>query len=90
MKQIDIFGNEHDIEELEVAPKSKSYKEMFRAKYGFKKGYICKNCKYRKSLDYHYKHYHKCEKLGISNSSSTDIRLSDEACNLYEELLKGE
>lgn len=87
MKQIDIFGNEVEPIDLLPLPK-KTIKEKFREQYGYLYGKICKDCKYHKRFDYHHKYYHKCEKIGISNSEATDIRLKDVACNLYEKLLK--
>ena len=84
MKQIDIYGNEVEAEDL-LPPTRETLKEKFRRKYGYLDGKYCKDCKYHHRFDYHYKYYHKCEKLGISNSEATDIRLKDIACNLYEE-----
>ena len=84
MKQIDIFGNEVDPVDL-LPPPKKTIKEKFREQNGYLCGKICKDCKFHHRFDYHYKHFHKCEKLGISNSEATDIRLKDCACNLYEE-----
>jgi len=46
----------------------------------------CKACKYRIRIKYHGKSFNKCEKLGLSHSEATDIRLKC-ICNLYE---KGE
>ena len=85
MKQIDVFGNEIEIVVEPPTIYHISLKEQFRRKNGYLKGKQCKNCKYHHRFDYHYKYYHKCEKLGISNSEATDIRLKDVACNLYEE-----
>jgi hypothetical protein len=86
MKQIDIFGNE--IEIVDEPPKicHINLKEQFRRKNGYLEGKQCENCKYHHRYDYHYKYYHKCEKLGITNSEATDIRLKDVACNLFEEV----
>lgn len=87
MKQYDIFGNEVDIETIQIYPpprSGKTMKQKFRYNYGFKNGYFCKNCKYFVECTYNRK-YFKCEKLGITSSSATDIRKSDVACNLYEE-----
>ena len=83
-KQLDIYGNE--IELIDIPPTRKTIKDIFREKYGYLHGKCCRNCKHHHILEYHYKNYHKCEKLGISNSEATDIRLKDVACNLYEEV----
>jgi hypothetical protein len=87
MLQYDIFGNLVEIEDEEEInqPKRITLKEKFRLEYGFLPDKKCKDCKYHQKFEYHYKNYHKCEKLGISNSEATDIRLKDTACTLYEE-----
>lgn len=87
MKQYDIFGNAIDVEKIQSYPpprSGKTLKSKFRNNYGFKDGFFCKNCKYFVECQYNRK-YFKCEKLGITSSSATDIRKSDVACNLYEE-----
>ena len=87
MKQIDIFGNEIDYERtLIITGKryGKTIKANFRNSYGFKKGFFCKNCKYFNEYTYN-RTYFKCEKIGITHSSATDIRKKDIACNLYKE-----
>lgn len=83
-KQLDIFGVEHDVIDIDKKSTKKSIKEKFRNNYGYKNGEFCKNCKFHHRLEYHYKYYHKCEKIGISNSVATDIRLSDIACSLFQ------
>lgn len=85
MKQIDVFGNETETMEV-VSKHNYTLKQKFRLHYGFLEGKYCKTCKYHSRFEYNYKYYHKCEKLGISNSSATDIRLKDVACKLYEEV----
>ena len=44
----------------------------------------CENCKYFKSIVRSGVTYFKCEKMGTSYSSATDIRKNDIACILYE------
>ena len=85
MKQVDIFGNEIPLEELEPKPLEGqggriTLKTWFRNNYGFQNGLYCKNCKYFKNKKGHY----KCEKMSTSNSRDTDIRKNDIACDLYE------
>ena len=60
-------------------------KKDLEEKNGYKKGFKCSQCKYHHRFDYNNKYFHKCEKMGISHSTATDIRLKDEACNLFEE-----
>lgn len=87
MKQLDIMGNEIDYFELNKPQINihESLKERFRKINGYLKGKTCKECKYHKAFKYHYKTYHKCEKMGISSSEATDIRLKDCACRLFED-----
>ncbi len=89
MKQIDIFGNETDIADIQYNENSKKgaipIKIKFRNAYGYKDGYYCKNCKHFGVIYHNLKNYYKCEKIGISSSSATDIRVKDTACRLYEE-----
>lgn len=87
-KQLDIFGNEVDVETIIYPPSrsGKTFKSDFRHIYGFDKEHQCKNCKYFREFYYNYKHYFKCEMLGITHSQATDIRKKDYACKLYKEL----
>lgn len=43
----------------------------------------CRTCKHLISAEWHGKIYHKCELYGISRSVSTDWRLSEKACGMY-------
>lgn len=86
MKQIDIFGNEVDVETIIEKKQKKrlTIKEKFRQIHGFKEGFKCANCIYFWCDSHNNKNYYKCKKIGISNSNATDIRLKDIACNLFE------
>ena len=84
MIQYDFWGNEIEIKD-ELPPMRKTLKEKFREQNGFLFGKHCRDCKYHHRFDYHNKYYHKCEKLGISNSAATDIKAKEMACNLFEE-----
>lgn len=89
MKQVDIFGNEIPLEEIEYKPLEHQggripFKTKFRSFHGFKEGLYCKNCKYFEEHGYNRKTFFKCKKLGVSSSTATDIRKNDIACNLYE------
>jgi len=86
-KQIDIFGNEISLDEIEQPIKGRmSIKDKFRYNYGYDLLHNCKNCKYFREFDYNYKRYFKCEMLGITSSAATDIRKKDIACKLYKEV----
>ena len=89
MRQLDIYGNEVPLEEIEPKVLEKqggriTLKSHFRNCYGFRQGFYCKNCKYFKSIVRSGVTYYKCEKMGTSYSSATDIRKNDIACILYE------
>lgn len=89
MKQLDIFGKEIDVEKLNEELKRQTIskptiKGKFRAIYGYDETNRCKDCVFHECLHYNKKNYHKCGKMGFSNSKATDIRLSDYACRLFE------
>lgn len=91
MKQLDIFGNLVDIEtiiEEQNKQKKQTIKQKFREIYGFKNGYKCANCIYLYCRFHNNRNYYKCEKMGLSHSIATDIRLKDVACNLFEKAKK--
>lgn len=90
MKQIDIYGNEIPLEEIEPKALEKqggriALKSYFRNCYGFRQGLYCKNCKCFKKITRNGKTYFKCIKLGLGHSNTTDIMKNDIACCLYEE-----
>ena len=59
-------------------------KAEFRRIFGYDFTHQCKECKYCVKRVMSKVHY-KCEKMGMSHSSATDIRLKDAACRLFEE-----
>lgn len=81
MRQIDLFGNEIDVKDLETTV-PKSIRGAFRKMYGFNHKHTCKDCKFlvSKMRD---RTYYKCSLMGISASEATDIRLKDVACNAW-------
>lgn len=87
-KQIDIFGNEISIVDITITENKylgrKSIKQKFRENYGYKKDFYCKDCDYFKEYHTNDRKYFKCQKIGITSSSATDIRKKDIACNLYK------
>ena len=89
-KQIDIFGNEVDVDVIFATEKNLLHggritkKSLFRLVNGFKEGCYCKNCNYFVEKE-HNRKYFKCKNLGVSSSKATDIRKNDIACNLYQE-----
>ena len=89
MKQLDIYGNEVDLKELDSKPFEKqccmiTLKIWFRNFYGYRQGFYCKNCKFFESKTGREKICYKCTKMSTSSNKETDIRKNDIACNLYE------
>ena len=83
-KQIDIFGNETNVQVQKSKKSKKTIKQKFRAINGYDESNKCKDCVHRISSRYHDKILHKCEMIGLTHSEATDIRLKDFACNLFE------
>lgn len=83
MKQIDIFGNEHDVSEEEKKPSGRRYRRM-QELFGTVDGKTCKTCKHLCSYTQS-RTWYKCELWIKSKSTATDIRLRDTACGKYEE-----
>ena len=63
--------------------KRETLKDKFRKQYGFKDGCYCKDCDFFGSYTQQ-RTWYKCQMLGFSHSTATDIRKSDIACNLYQ------
>lgn len=85
--QIDLFGHEIPVSEAQNRKKTgrrETIKDCFRKMYGFKEGHTCDECRYLKRYRYGSGIYNKCQKIGITNSPATDIRLKDTACRLFE------
>lgn len=89
IKQIDIFGNEIDINELFLKEQQnyanrryKTMQELHKTLEGFKCGDYKNFLRYRNRGGT--KTYFKCAKWIISNSEATDIRVKDMACRKFE------
>lgn len=86
-KQLDIFGSEVDIRLLPKQIRNHetpSIKAKFRSLNGTKQGYYCRDCKYFITCKANTRTYYKCQFMGIVENNTPEIRLSDVACNLYE------
>lgn len=79
----DLFGNE--ISEVETVKKGyyAERKKQLEYKKSFNKNVCCKVCKH---LDYHRRNkvYYKCELIGFSLSSASDIKTGF-VCKKFEE-----
>ena len=86
-RQIDLFGKEVPVSETvkKQGGRRESIQSAFRKMYGFDSDHQCRQCRF--VLHYHYGNstFNKCEKIGVTNSVATDIRLKDMACSLFEE-----
>lgn len=85
MKQLDIFGNEVEVEEVPILKQGRPKTKTMQERYGEFKGFYCKGCKHCVRCEYHDKTYYKCELWFVSNSEASDIRLKDTACMKYKE-----
>lgn len=89
MKQLDIYGNEIPLEEIENKALEHqggriTLRTLFRNCYGYRQGLYCKNCKYFQVKTRKKEMYYKCTKMSVSANRETDIRKNDIACSLYE------
>ncbi len=79
---IDLFGNVHDME-----LKGESQYQNFRRVNGYRKTSKenrCKNCQHGFKVNFYERLYFKCDLMGVSYSSATDIRMNS-VCNVWEE-----
>lgn len=86
VKQLDIFGNEVEIEIVEsIQPNSRSLTATMNEIWGTLENKRCGECKHFLRLRYHGKTYFKCELWSITQSTATDKRIKDIACKRWEE-----
>jgi hypothetical protein len=79
-----LFGEE--IPEVELPKKFKGMYQKFKQDSNYRKTESedrCKNCHFAFRMSYHGKSYWKCEKMGVSHSEHTDIKVSN-VCDLYK------
>lgn len=84
--QMDIFGNEVPVEQIETKQQlpRETIKSRWRRMYGYDESHRCGDCRYLcKYLSGNFSGY-KCNLMGISASEATDIRLKDPACKRWE------
>lgn len=63
-------------------------KQDFRWRYGYRHDYHCGDCEYCQKWLMGNHSVYKCEKMGVTHSTATDIHLKDYACRLIKK--KGE
>lgn len=86
MKQQSLFGSEQDIQQvIKPSKQNKTIKQKFRHFAGYDNAHVCKDCAYISCYSHNGRNYYKCDKIGDSRSTATDIRLSDTACKYFEE-----
>lgn len=71
--------------ERPVNHKRLTIKQKYRLKYGINENVRCKDCKFCILQNGNIRHWYKCEKMGISGSQATDIRLKDYGCSNFIE-----
>ena len=85
MKTLNLFGME--VEAPESYQRRMSRYQMIKAGNRYRKSEDkrkrCKTCDHHQALSYHDKIYHKCEEIGQSQSSATDIRIGY-VCDKWE------
>lgn len=74
-KQINIFGGEDELKDYSGESSYQKFKRYEHYRVSESPFKTCKNCVNRKSFEYHNKNYHKCNLIGHSSSTATDIRL---------------
>ena len=85
VKQLDIFGNEVEIEMADPPqPKGRPKRATMNEMFGSLDGQTCSNCEYLVWNRHNNRTYFKCEKWVMSSCASTDKRLKDIACKLYK------
>lgn len=91
MKQITLFDVDNQPIKLTFVSKYQEWKyEQQYRKADYKSDIRCKNCVHLITVRpecYRGKKYYKCELLGHSSSSATDVRLSN-VCNKFEMYVK--
>ncbi len=89
MKQLDLFGGEIDVDKLNKEAKKQKFNRLsikgtFRRVHGYDNKNNCQDCVYCICRNSGNRNYYKCEKIGLSSSEATDIRLKDYACDLFK------
>jgi hypothetical protein len=80
MRQIDIFGNEQEIQE--PVKKGNRYRTM-QEKHGYTEGETCRTCGHLLKFASGNRNFYKCEMWEITHSTATDIKLKDKACGKW-------
>lgn len=85
-KQLDLFGNEHEISDVNNKQRyvKRSVHELsatFRQAYGYDETHACEQCAHCIKRGA----YHKCEKMGVTNTEETNINAYNKSCRLFIE-----
>lgn len=80
--QIDIFGNQIPLEQVND-PKHETIKTRWRKMYGYDDQHTCGTCRFTCDFEINGKRHLKCNLMGISESTETDISAADTACRRY-------
>ena len=82
MKQIDFFGDDHDVVINKI--KRKKYRTMQEI-YGIIPEKTCKTCTHCIGHRRNIRVYYKCDLWFDTHCDATDIRLKNQACKCYVE-----
>jgi len=92
--QIDLFGREIPVSEAYPTKKyggrRETIKSCFRKMYGSDITHTCKECAHVVHFRYGNSSFNKCQKIGITHSEASDIKLKDPACSLFEPKSEGD
>lgn len=83
--QIDIFGNEIPVESAFNPKKAETIKIRWRKMYGYDQGHKCGECRHCFKYIGNDRTVYKCNMMGVSDTTATDIDASDPACSRWEE-----
>lgn len=82
-QQVNLLGELQDLPETVDKPKGRNKFKTMQEIHGVLEGKICGACEHC-ACHTHQRNYYKCELWYMSKSASTDIRLSNQACNLWK------
>ena len=83
MKQLDIFGNEIDVNDIPTKHRGRQKYLTMQEIHGRREDKQCRTCKH--CVGHRWQRlYYKCELWVVSACAATDIRLKDVACKKWE------
>jgi hypothetical protein len=83
---MNLFGEKDNKLEFVMSYRQLGKRQKIRKYLNYRLGNkekSCRNCSHCIKFDYHNKVYYKCEIIGVSNSTATDIRLKN-VCDKHQ------